>query len=159
MFCWGYKSCIVSAYSTCGLKNQIFLLQQNQFGTDRYFISSRKLGLCVWYSICNGICAYRRLVILLCVVFSSFNDVSNLLPYNSWYIYTKHLVRTDEMRPCNPQPIEAEWHICVWVNYTFIGLDNGLSLCSLQAILRTNVGLLLIGHTGINYGGVWIKVS
>ena len=71
----------------------------------------------------------------------------------------KNFVRTDEMRPCNPQPIEAEWHIYVWVNYTFIGLDNGLSLGQLQAILRTNVGLLLIAHIGINYGGVWIKVS
>ena len=163
-----------------------FSLQQNQFGTGRYFISSSKLGLCVWYSICyNVYCSFQmsnydnivqlviqktspawsliyfmvlwaiisasfqtvvtsnyqyicwtgiyaciaaqwlvirstyiqilrhicHLALLSCAIFSSFTDVSSLVRYHSWHVYTKCLVKTDDMRTCNFQPIEAEWYI------------------------------------------------
>ena len=43
------------------------------------------------------------------------------------------------------------WLIYASVNYTNIGLDNGLSPGWHQAIIWTNAGLLLIEHLGANF--------
>ena len=48
--------------------------------------------------------------------------------------------------------IWAERHIYVSVNYASIASDNGLSSARTQSIVRSNVGLLLIGNLGINFG-------
>ena len=46
------------------------------------------------------------------------------------------------------EPIEAEWRICI-SNLTIIGSDNGLSRGQYQAIIWTNVGILLIEQTSV----------
>ena len=48
-------------------------------------------------------------------------------------------------------------HICV-SKLTIIGSDNGLSPDRLQAIIWTNVGLLLIGPWGTNFGEIFIEI-
>ena len=48
-------------------------------------------------------------------------------------------------------------HICV-SNLTIIGSDNGLSPGRRQAITWTNVGILLIGPLGTNFGEMLIKI-
>ena len=48
-------------------------------------------------------------------------------------------------------------HICVG-NLTFIGSDNGLSPDRCQAIIWTNVGILLIGPQGTNFSEVLIEI-
>ena len=47
-------------------------------------------------------------------------------------------------------------HICV-SNLT-IGSDNGLSPCRRQAIIWTNVGILLIGPLGTNFSEILIEI-
>ena len=47
-------------------------------------------------------------------------------------------------------------HICV-SNSTIIGLDNGLSPVRCQAIIWTNVRILLIGPLGTNFSEILIK--
>ena len=48
-------------------------------------------------------------------------------------------------------------HICVG-NLTIIGSDNGLSPGRHQAIIWTNVGMLLIGPLGTNFSEMLIKI-
>ena len=48
-------------------------------------------------------------------------------------------------------------HICV-SKLTIIGLDNGLSPDRRQAIIWTNVGLLLIGPLGTNFSEILIEI-
>ena len=48
-------------------------------------------------------------------------------------------------------------HICVG-NLTIIGSDNGLSPGRRQAITWTNVGILLIGPLGTNFGEMLIAI-
>ena len=48
-------------------------------------------------------------------------------------------------------------HICIG-NLTIIGSDNGLSLNRRQAIIRTNVGTLLIGPLATNFGEIFIEI-
>ena len=48
-------------------------------------------------------------------------------------------------------------HICV-CNLTIIGSDNGLSPGRRQAITWTNVGILLIGPLGTNFGEMLIEI-
>ena len=43
------------------------------------------------------------------------------------------------------------------VNYVIIGSDNGLSLDRLQAIIRTNAGMVLIGPLETNFSEILIK--
>ena len=49
-------------------------------------------------------------------------------------------------------------HICVG-NLTIIGPDNGLSPGRRQAIIWTNVGILLIGPLGTNFGEILIGIQ
>ena len=49
-------------------------------------------------------------------------------------------------------------HICV-SKIIIIGLDNGLSPGQRQAIIWTNVGLLLIGPLGINFSEILIEMN
>ena len=48
-------------------------------------------------------------------------------------------------------------HICVG-NLTTIGSDNGLSPDRRQAIIRANVGILLIGLLGTNFSEILIEI-
>ena len=48
-------------------------------------------------------------------------------------------------------------HICV-DNLTAIGSDNGLSPGRRQAIIRTNVGILLIEPLGTNFSDILIEI-
>ena len=48
-------------------------------------------------------------------------------------------------------------HICVG-KLTIIGSDNGLSLDRRQAIILTNAGILLIGHSGTNFSEILIEI-
>ena len=41
---------------------------------------------------------------------------------------------------------------------TTIGLDNGLSPGRRQAIIRTDAGILLIGHIGTNFSEILIEI-
>ena len=50
-----------------------------------------------------------------------------------------------------------ETHICV-VELTIIGSDNGLSPGRRQAIIWTNVGILLIGTLGTNFSEILIEI-
>ena len=50
-----------------------------------------------------------------------------------------------------------ETHICVG-NLTIIGSDNGLSPGWRQAIIGTNVVILLIGTLGTNFSEIWIEM-
>ena len=45
-------------------------------------------------------------------------------------------------------------HICI-SKLTIIGSDNGLPPGQRQAIVRTNAGILLIGHLGTNFNQHW----
>ena len=56
------------------------------------------------------------------------------------------------------QLIEAEWHIYASVNHTITGSDNGLSPDRRQAIIWTNVGILLIGPPGTNFSEILIEI-
>ena len=49
-------------------------------------------------------------------------------------------------------------HICVG-KLTIIGSDNGLSPGRRQAIIWTNVGILLIGHLGTNFSEILIGIQ
>ena len=49
-------------------------------------------------------------------------------------------------------------HICA-SKIISIGLDNGLSPGRRQAIIRTNVGILLIGPLGINFSSILIEIN
>ena len=49
-------------------------------------------------------------------------------------------------------------HICVG-NLTIIGSDNGLSPGRHQAIIWTNVGMLLIGPLGTNFSEILIEIQ
>ena len=49
-------------------------------------------------------------------------------------------------------------HICV-SNLTIIGSDHGLSPGRRQAIIWTNVGILLIGPLGTNFSEIWIGIA
>ena len=49
-------------------------------------------------------------------------------------------------------------HICVG-NLTIIGSDNGLSLGRHQAIIWTNVGILLFGPLGTNFSEILIGIQ
>ena len=49
-------------------------------------------------------------------------------------------------------------HICV-NEIIIIGSDNGLSPGWRQAIIWTNVGILLIGPLGINFNEIWIEIN
>ena len=44
------------------------------------------------------------------------------------------------------------------MNYGNIGSDNGLSTGRCQAIIRTNVGLFLIGSLGTNFSEILIVI-
>ena len=48
-------------------------------------------------------------------------------------------------------------HICI-SKLTIIGSDNGLSPRRRQAIVWTNVEILLIGHLGANFSEIVIKI-
>ena len=48
-------------------------------------------------------------------------------------------------------------HLCV-DNLTIIGSDNGLSPGRRQAIIWTNVGILLIGPLGTNFGEILFEI-
>ena len=48
-------------------------------------------------------------------------------------------------------------HVCI-IKQAIIGLDNGLSPGRLQAIIWTNVGILLIGPLGTNISEILIKI-
>ena len=50
-----------------------------------------------------------------------------------------------------------EMHICI-SKLTIIGSDNGLLPGRHQAIIWTNVGILLIGHLGTNFSEMLIKI-
>ena len=50
-------------------------------------------------------------------------------------------------------PIEAEWCICA-----IISSNNGLSPGRRQAIIWTNVGILLIGPLGTNFNEILIQI-
>ena len=54
---------------------------------------------------------------------------------------------------------EAEWCIYASGNYTIIDSDNGLSPERRQAIIWTNVSLLLIKPLGTNFSGIWIIIQ
>ena len=54
--------------------------------------------------------------------------------------------------------MEAEWPIYASVNYAIIGSDNGLSPGRRQAIIWTNVGILLSGSLGANFSEIFIQV-
>ena len=49
-------------------------------------------------------------------------------------------------------------YLCVG-NLTIIGSDNGMSPGRHQAIIWTNVGILLIGHLGTNFSGILFKIQ
>ena len=49
-------------------------------------------------------------------------------------------------------------HICVG-NLTIIGSDNGLSPGRRQAIIWTNVGILLTGRLGTNFSEIWTEIK
>ena len=49
-------------------------------------------------------------------------------------------------------------HICVSKS-TVIGSENGLSPGRHQAIIRTNAGILLIGHSGTNFSEILIGID
>ena len=59
------------------------------------------------------------------------------------------------------EPVLTHWdwvtHICVG-NLTIIGSDNGLSPGRRQAIIWTNVGILLIGPLGTNFSEMLIEI-
>ena len=55
--------------------------------------------------------------------------------------------------------IEAEWLIFASVIYTTTGSDNGLSPDRRQAIIWTNVGILLIGPLGTNFSEILIRIQ
>ena len=48
-------------------------------------------------------------------------------------------------------------HICI-SKLTIIGSDNGLSPDQRQAIIKTNVGILLIGPLGTNFSEILIEI-
>ena len=48
-------------------------------------------------------------------------------------------------------------HICV-SDLTITGSDNGLSPGRRQAIIRTNIGILLIRPLGTNFSEIWIEI-
>ena len=53
------------------------------------------------------------------------------------------------------------WQAIIWTSggkLTIIGLDNGLSPGRRQAIIRTNVGILLIGSQGTNFNEILIEI-
>ena len=47
----------------------------------------------------------------------------------------------------------------IYLNYTIIGTDNGLSSGQRQAIIWTNAGKLSIGPLGTNYSEMLIKIQ
>ena len=55
--------------------------------------------------------------------------------------------------------IEAEWRIYASLNRAIIGSDNGLSPVRRQAIIWTNVGILLIGPLGTNFCEILIGIQ
>ena len=55
--------------------------------------------------------------------------------------------------------IEAEWSIYASVNEVITGLDNGLLPVWHQAIIWTNVGLLLIRPFATNFSEIWIRIQ
>ena len=55
--------------------------------------------------------------------------------------------------------IEAEWCLYAPINYTVIGLDNGVSPDRRQAIIWTNTGLLSIAPLGKNFNEIWIEIQ
>ena len=56
------------------------------------------------------------------------------------------------------QLIEAEWRIYASLNWVIIGSDNGLSPVRRQAIIWTNVGILLIWPLGTNFNEMFIEI-
>ena len=55
--------------------------------------------------------------------------------------------------------MEAEWRIYASVNYSIMGSDNGLSPVRRQAIIWTNVGVLLFGPLGTNFSEIVIEIE
>ena len=66
------------------------------------------------------------------------------------------------MWPISVHHVLTHWgwvtHICV-SKLTIIGSDNGLSPARRQAIIWTNVGILLIGSLGTNFSEILIEIQ
>ena len=75
-----------------------------------------------------------------------------------WVNISIHRLNTLNSSPCQGL---THWgrvtHICVG-NLTIIGSDNGLSPGRRQAIIWTNVGILLIGPLGSNFSEMLIEI-
>ena len=80
-----------------------------------------------------------------------------------------HTTPLPDIKPCHSgiiekghcvheQLIEAEWRIYLSVNYAIIGSDNSLSSDRYQAIVWTNVGILIIGTMGTNFNEIVIRI-
>ena len=50
------------------------------------------------------------------------------------------------------------WEIALWLWTNCQGTDSGLLPCRLQAIILTNVGILLIGPLGLNFSEILIEI-
>ena len=61
--------------------------------------------------------------------------------------------------PSNIKLIEAEWRIYASLNWVTIGSDNGLSPLRRQAIIWTNVVILLIRPLGTNFSEILIGIQ
>ena len=55
-----------------------------------------------------------------------------------------------------PWLISSQWHIYVSFKCVIIGSGNGLASVQHQAIIWSNVGLLLIGLLGTKFNDIWI---
>ena len=75
----------------------------------------------------------------------------SIIPRVKWHAYIAFMA-FDRLTHCG-----CVAHICV-SNLAIIGSDNGLSPGRRQAIIRTNVGILLIGPLGTNFSEILIKV-
>ena len=72
------------------------------------------------------------------------------------------LIHVSKRDPWCPKSSATHWgrvtHICVG-KLTIIGSDNGLSPERCQAIIWTNVGILLIGALGKNFTEIFIEIQ
>ena len=75
--------------------------------------------------------------------------------YNAWLVSN---IREQRHGQCALTPWDWLTHICVG-KLTIIGSDNGLSPGRRQAIIWTNVGILLNWPLGTNFGEIVIEIE
>ena len=101
-------------------------------------------------------------ILLIRTLGTKFSDF--LFEIHTFWFKEMHLnMSSGKWRPfCLSLNVLTHWgrvsHICV-SKLTIFGSDNGLSPGRRQAIIWTQVGILLIGHPGTNFNGISIEIN